>query len=87
MIAQMMISWIPGGSTGISYPGAYHAFEDPEPGVRTPESAQGEGRSFDFGWRRSIDRGYCCSNHHCDSFLGPLPALTRSSSEKWDGKD
>jgi len=78
MIAQVMISRVLGGSPGISYPGAHHAFEDPEPGVRTPESAQGKGRSFGFGWRRLIDWGYRGSNRHRDSFLGPLPALTRS---------
>src|SRR5208282_6189332 len=54
VIPKIMISGTPFRSSRISHPGAHHAFEDPEPGVRTPESPQGEGSGFGFGRGRSI---------------------------------
>ncbi len=74
MIAQIMISGALSCSSRISHPGVHHAFEDPEPGVRTPESPQGKSRGFGFGRGGSINGGYpccksCCILHHC-SFLG-----------------
>ena len=58
VIAKIMISGTLFCSSRISHPGAHHAFEDPEPGVRTPESPQGKGRGFGFGWRCRIYGGY-----------------------------
>ena len=42
MPVQVVISWVGAGSTSISDTGADYSIDAPEPGVRPPESAQGE---------------------------------------------
>ncbi len=73
VIAKIMVSRILFRASRISHPGAHHAFEDPEPGVRTPESPQGKGGGFDLGRRRRVYGRYpgftgCCILHHCSFF-------------------
>jgi hypothetical protein len=48
VIAKIMISRTLFRSSRISHPGAHHAFQDPEPGVRTPKSPHCKGRGFCF---------------------------------------
>jgi hypothetical protein len=47
MIAHAVIGWIGFFTTGVTYTGADDSMKTPEPGVRTPESTQGECRGFE----------------------------------------
>ncbi len=49
VIAETVIGGVGCGAAGVSYPGANNAVDGPELGIRTPESAQGEGGGFGFG--------------------------------------
>ena len=46
MIPDIIVGGVGGRSPGISHPGAHYAVQKPEPGVRSPESPEGESRRF-----------------------------------------
>lgn len=54
MVSEAVIGGVPFHPSGISRAGPYDARNDPEPGVRPPESAEGEGSSFYDGRRTCI---------------------------------
>ncbi len=58
MPVQIVISRVSGTAASVSDTGADYTFDTPEPGVRSPESAQGEGRGFSSHRLRGIYRRY-----------------------------
>ena len=91
MIAQIMISRIFFSTSRISHPGVHHPFEDPEPGVRTPESPESKRGGFGFGRCCRVYCGYPrfknrCILHLC-SILNPLRVLALSGREEGYGQE
>jgi len=58
MPVQIVISRVSGTAASVSDTGADYSVNTPEPGVRSPESAQGEGRGFSCHRRGGIYRRY-----------------------------
>jgi hypothetical protein len=55
MVAEFIVRGIYGGTPGVADDSADNPLNTPEPGVRTPESAQGKGGRFRHGWPVSVD--------------------------------
>jgi len=62
MIAEIMIGGIWLFSASIAYSGSDNSSDTPEPGVRSPESAQGKSGSLGLGWNLLV--------HGWDHILG-----------------
>ena len=58
MAVQIVIGRVTGATASVSDTGADYSIDTPEPGVRSPESAQGEGSSFSPHRRGGIYRRY-----------------------------
>jgi len=57
MPIQIVIGGIPAGPAGIAGTRSDYSAVAPEPGVRAPESTQGEGCSFKFSRGGGVDGG------------------------------
>ena len=70
MVAKLIVRRVYLGASGITDYGADNSLNTPEPGVRTPESAQGKGGRFRNGRALNIyGRNLLFILHYCFSFL------------------
>lgn len=70
VIAEVVVRGLGLRASGVTHPSAIDVFEDAKPGVRAPESAEGEGRGLQFRGYVEIDGGTgesiggCCCRRH-----------------------
>lgn len=87
MITDGPVGGIRSGAAGIADARANDTWKLPEPGIRSPESTEGERRCLGEGWRLKIDRGdnpdgvgiRTCMIHRM--LLGRYPPLSKARAE------